>query len=56
MINLKVLKKVLMNEFGLMDGNIIIKRKKKMIIGESNGKVKAKRVNYTRIEIIEGGK
>ncbi len=56
MINLKVLKRVLMNEFGLTDEELTIKRKKKMIIGESNGKVKAKRVNYLKVEIIEGGK
>ena len=53
MINLKVLKRVLMNEFGLTDKAITIKRKKKMIIEKStNGNVKAKRVNYIKIEII----
>jgi len=55
MINLKVLKRVLMNEFGLTDEELTIKRKKKMIIVKTNGDIKAKRVNYTRIEIIEGG-
>ena len=54
MINLKVLKRVLMNEFGLTDEELTIKRKKKMILETStNGNVKAKRRNYIRIEIIE---
>lgn len=57
MINLKLLRRVLKNEFGLTDKELTIKRKKKMIIEKStNGNVKAKRVNYLKIEIIEGGK
>jgi len=56
MINLKVLKRVLKNEFGLTDKELTVKRKKKMILVKTNGDVKAKRVNYIKIEIYEGGK
>ena len=54
MINLKALKRELQNSFGLSDKNIIIKRKKKMVlITNGNGDVKTKRVNVVRVEIIE---
>ncbi len=54
MINLKGLKRDLINSWGLNEKNIIIKRKKKMILEKkSNGNVKAVRRNYIKIEIIE---
>ena len=57
MINLKLLRRVLMNEFGLTDKELTIKRKKKMgLVETANGDIKTKRVNCTRIEIIEGEK
>lgn len=57
MINLKVLRRVLKNEFGLTDKNITIKHKKKIgLVETANGDIKTKRVNCVKIEIIEGGK
>ena len=56
MINLKLLRRVLKNEFGLTDKELTIKRKKKMILVKTNGDIKTKRVNYIKIEILEGGK
>lgn len=59
MINIRKLRgtlKDIWNEEGLLlpDKRINIKRKKKMILEQTpNGKVKAKRVNYIKIEIIE---
>ena len=54
MINLKVLRRVLKNEFGLTDKNITIKQKKKIgLIKTANGDIKTKRVNYLKIEIID---
>ena len=56
MINLRVLRNELKNSFGLTDKDVTIKRKKKMIlVKNSNGDIKTKRVNYIKIEIIEGG-
>ena len=52
----EVLRKVLMNEFGLTDKELTIKRKRKMMLVKTNGDIKTKRVNYTRIEIFEGGR
>jgi len=54
MINLKVLRRVLENEFGLTDKNITIKQKKKIgLVETGNGDIKTKRVNCIKIEIIE---
>ena len=64
MINLKRLRKTLETHIGLAEWNepskgemkdrITIKRKKKMMLEQtSNGKVKAKRKNIIKIEIIE---
>ena len=54
MINLKVLRRVLKNEFGLTDKNITIKQKKKIgLVVTANGEIKAKRVNCVKIKIIE---
>lgn len=70
MINLKKLRGVLEREIQsqewlkvdgkytpskVISDRITIKRKKKMILVKTNGDVKAKRVNYLKIEIIEGG-
>ena len=54
MVNLKVLRRVLMNEFGLTDKNITIKQKKKIgLVENGNGDIKTKRVNYIKVEIVE---
>ena len=53
MINLKVLRNELKNSFGLTDEELIINRKKKMVLVEQNGSVKTKRKSYIKIEIVE---
>ena len=54
MINLKALKRDLINSWGLNEKDITIKQKKKMILEQTaNGNVKAKRRSYIKIEIIE---
>lgn len=54
MINLKALKRDLLNSWGLEDKDLTIKRKKKMVIEKTtNGSTRAVRKNIIRIEIIE---
>lgn len=54
MINIKKLRNSLKDIFELSDKRINIKKKKKMILEQTpNGRIKAKRVNYIKIEIIE---
>jgi len=54
MINLRALKRDLLNSWGLNEKNLVIKRKKKMVIEKAkNGDMKLKRKNVIRIEIIE---
>ena len=54
MINLKGLKRDLINSWGLNEKNIIIKRKKKMILEQTtNGKIRTVRKSIIKIEIIE---
>ena len=54
MINLKVLRNELKNTFGLTDKNLIVKRRKKMMLVENgNGDIRTKRKNVIKIEIIE---
>ena len=53
MINLKALRNELKNTFGLTDEELIINRKKKMVLVEQNGNIKRKRISYIKIEITE---
>jgi hypothetical protein len=54
LINLKALRNELKNTFGLTDKNLVIKKKKKIILRkDSKGDVRTKRVNVIKIEIIE---
>jgi len=54
LINLKNLRKVLEEQFNPSGRRVTIERKKKMVLEEMKyGKIKCKRVNYIKIEIIE---